>query len=60
MHDLARLARFDDQRDLGARLLAHQMIVHRCQRQQAGNRRVILVKAAVGKNQQRVAGLNGQ
>ena len=39
---------------------ADQMIVHRRQRQQAGDRRVLSIHAAVGKNQQRVAGLDGE
>ncbi len=41
-------------------LLAHQVVVHGGQRQQAGDGRVIGVDAAVGKDQQRVAGLDGQ
>ena len=60
VHHLARLARFDDQRHLIARLLADQMVVHGRKRQQAGNRRVLFVHAAVGENQQRVAGLDRQ
>ncbi len=38
VHHLARLARFHDQRHLGARLFANQVVVHRGQRQQAGDR----------------------
>ena len=60
MHHLARLAGFDDQRHLGARPFADQLIVDGGQRQQAGNRRVVVVHAAVGENQQRVAALDGQ
>ncbi len=60
MHHLARLARFDDQRDLRARAFAHQMIVHRRQRQQARNRSLLFIDAAVGKNQQRIAVLDRQ
>ena len=60
VHDLARLARFDDQRDLRAGLLADQVVVHGGQRQQAGDGRVVLVHAAVGENQQGVARLDGQ
>ena len=60
VHHLARLTRFDNQRHLRARLLAHQVIVHGGERQQAGNRRVVLVQATVGKNQQRIAGLNSE
>ena len=59
MHHLARLAAFDDERNLGAGLLAHQAVVHRGHRQQAGNRRVCRVDAAIGKNQQRIAGVHG-
>ena len=40
VHHLARLAALDDQRNLRARLLAHQPIVHRGHRQQARNRRI--------------------
>ena len=60
VHHLARLARFHDQRHLIARLLANQMIVNGGKRQQAGYRRMLVVHAAVGENQQRVAGLDGQ
>jgi hypothetical protein len=60
VHHLARLARFDHQRHLRAALLAHQVIVHRGQSQQAGNRGVVGVQAAVRENQQRVARLDGQ
>ena len=60
MHHLARLARFGDESDLGSRFLAHQQVVHGGQRQQAGDGRVVLVHAAIGKNQQRVAGLHRQ
>ena len=59
VHHLARLARFHDQRHLVARLLADQMIVNRRERQQARNRRVFVVHAAIGKDQQRVARLDG-
>ncbi len=60
MHHFAGLAGLDDQRDLVARFFANQMIVHGGKRQQAGNRRMPLVHAAIGENQQRVAGLDGQ
>ena len=59
MH-FARLARFDDQRDLRARPFADQVIVDGGQRQQARNRRVLVIDAAIRENQQRVAGLDGQ
>ena len=60
VHHFARLARFDDQRHLIAGLLADQMIVNGGKRQQAGYGRMLVVHAAVGKNQQRVARLYGQ
>ena len=60
MHHLARLAGFDDQSHLRASLVAHQMVVHGGQRQQAGDRGVIFVDAAVGENQHRVAGCDRQ
>ena len=60
VHHLARLAALDDQRHLRAGLLAHQAIVHRGHRQQAGNRRVGRIDAAVGEDQQRVAGIDGE
>ena len=60
VHDLARLAGFDDQGHLRAGFLAHQVVVHGGQRQQAGDGGIIRVHAAVGENQQRVARLNGQ
>ena len=60
MHHLARLARFDDERHLRTRLLADQVIVHGRHRQQAGNGSGVRVDAAVGENQQGVAGLYGQ
>ena len=40
VHHLARLAAFDDERDLGAGLFAHQAVVHGGHGQQAGNGRV--------------------
>ena len=60
VHHLARLAAFDDEGDLGARLFADQVIVDRGHGQQAGDGSVFFVDAAVGENQQRVAGLDGQ
>jgi hypothetical protein len=59
MHHLARLAGFDDDRHLGAGFLADQMVVHGGEREQAGDGRVIGVDAAVGKDQKRVAILDG-
>ncbi len=60
VHDFARLAGFDDERDLGAGFFADQVVVHGGQGEQAGNGRVVFVDAAVGKDQQRVAGLDGE
>ena len=60
MHHLARLAALDDERHLGAGLLAHQPIVHGRHGQQAGDRRVGRIDAAIGNDQQRVAGIHGQ
>ena len=60
VHHLARLAALDDQRHLRARLFAHQVIVYRRHRQQAGNGRIFLIHPAIRENQQRVAGLNRQ
>ena len=59
VHHLARLAALDDQRHLGAGLVAHQAIMHGGHGQQAGNRRIGRIDAAVGENQQRVAGVDG-
>src|SRR5262249_49766958 len=58
VHHLARLAAFDDQRDLRARLFAHQMIVYCGEREQAWYRRVVFIEAAIGEDQQRVARLD--
>ena len=55
VHHLAGLAALDNQRNLGARPFLHQMVVHRRQCQQRRDRRVFLVHAAVGENQQRVS-----
>ena len=60
MHDFARLAGFDNQRDAGAGSFANQMVVHRGQRQQARNGRELFVYAAVRKNQQRIARFDGE
>ncbi len=60
VHDLARLAGFRDQRHLIARLLPNQVMVHGGERQQARDRRVVLVHAAIGKNQDGVTRLDGQ
>ncbi len=56
----ARFAGFDDQRHLRSRPFADQMIVHGGERQQARDRRVFVVHAAVGKNQQTVAVADGE
>ncbi len=48
VHHLARLAAFNDERNLGAGFLAHQAIVHGGHGQQAGNGRIGRIDAAVG------------
>ena len=48
------------ERDMVARFFANQMVVDGGERKQAGNRRIVVIHAAVGKNQQRVAGLHRQ
>ena len=58
VHHLARLAALDNERDLGAGLFSYQAIMHGGHRQQAGNRRIGCIDAAVGENQQRVAGID--
>src|SRR5208283_3504120 len=60
VHDLARLAAFDDQTDLGARAFADQMVVDRAECQQGWNRRHLLVDAAIREQQDGVAVLDGQ
>ncbi len=60
VHHFARLAGFDDERDLRARTFADQMIMHGGQGQQAGDGRVLRIDAAVGKDEDRVAVLNGR
>ena len=60
MHHLAGLAALDDDRDLGARLLPHQAIVNRGHRQQAGDRGVGWIDAAIGNDEQRIAGIYGK
>ena len=59
VHHLAGLAALNNERDLGAGLLAHQAIVHGSHGQQAGDGRVSGVDAAVGDDEQRVAGVHG-
>src|SRR5262249_12923254 len=60
MHHLAGFARFDDERHLSAGLFPYQMVVNGGEREQAGNRRVIAVDAAVGENEQGGAALDGE
>ena len=60
VHDLARLAGFDDERDLGAGLLADQVVVNRGEREQARDGRVVFVDAAIGNDDQGVAGFDGE
>ena len=54
---LAGVARLDQQAALGAGALAHQVVVHAGGGQQAGDRRVAGVDAAVREDQDAVAGL---
>ena len=56
MMHLARRAGFDDQARAGAQALAHQVLVNRRQRQQRRNRDVVAVDAAVGDDDDAVAG----
>ena len=56
VHHLARLAALDDERHLGAGLFSHQPVMHRGHGQQAGNRGISRIDAAIRENQQRVAG----
>ena len=55
VHHLARLAALDDQRHLGAGLVGQQPVMHRGHGQQAGNRHVSCIDAAIGENQQRIS-----
>src|ERR1017187_2930058 len=57
---VARLAGFDDQGDLGAGFIADQVVVHGGEGQQAGDGGIVYVEAAVGEDEQAVAGLDGQ
>src|SRR3984885_5953015 len=59
MHYFPRLAGFDNQGDLIARLFTDQVVVNGGKRQQARNRGVVSVDATVGKNDQRIALLDG-
>jgi len=59
VHDLARLAALNDERDLGAGLLADQAVVDGGHGQQAGDGRVGRIDAAVGEDEQGVAGVYG-
>ncbi len=60
VHDLARFAGFHDECHLRARRLAHEVVVHRRERQQARDRRVIAFDAAVREDQQAVARADGE
>ena len=51
VHHLVRLARFDNQRHLIARLLPNQMIVDGGERQQTGYRRMVFVHATIRQDQ---------
>ena len=56
---LAGVTGLHDQPDLGAGLLAHQVVVHRAGEQQRGDRRQVLVGVAVGQHDDVGAGLDG-
>ncbi len=58
VHHLAGLAALDDERHLGAGLLAHQAVVHGGHGQQAGNGRIGGIDAAVGEDEQGIAGVH--
>ncbi len=60
VHHLARLAAFNDDGDLRAGLFLDEAIVHGGHRQQAWDRRIGRVNAAIRENQQRVAGVHGE
>ena len=60
MHHFARFAGFDDKGHLGAGFFANQVIVHGRQCQQARDRRIFLLDAAVRKDQDRVSRLDGE
>ena len=51
VHHFSRLAALDDQRHLGARPFANQVIVYRAQRQQAGDGRVLGVEYAIAQDE---------
>ena len=60
MMHFARLAGLDDQAALRARSLADEMVMHRGSGEQAGNRGVVRIDSAIGKNQNRCAVLDRQ
>ena len=60
VHDFARLAGFHNQRYLSAQAFADQVVVYRGESQQAGDGRFGRVHAAIGKNEQVIAGMNRQ
>ena len=51
---LARLARLDDEADLGARALADEVMVHRRRGEQRRDGRVVAIDTAVGEDEDRV------
>ena len=59
VHDLARLAALNNERDLGAFFFADQPIVHRGHGKKTGNRGVSSIDAAIGKDEQRITGVDG-
>ena len=60
VHDFARLTALNDERDLGAGFFLDEAIVNGSHREQAGNGRIGGVDAAVGEDQQGVAGVDGE
>ena len=56
--DFSRLTRFDDERDLGTRAFAHEVVVNRRQSEQARDRSRLCIDVAIGQNQHRVSGLD--
>ena len=57
--NLARLTRFQYQPDPRARAFTDQMVVHAGQGQQGGNRRMVVVDAAIGQNEEVAALADG-
>ena len=60
VHHLARFGRLHHEGHLGAGLFAHEVVVHRRQREQTRDRCVLFVDAAVGKDEDAVSRLDRQ